>query len=141
MLVNKGINVTKIDIIAHSGRGLVSRYYIAMRNDPRLWPGQKPPKTLYVHTLILVGTTNLGSPLAPIYMDAIQNYLMQIRALLMLIQALPDHFYTEIRSAHRRTNPWQKLLNLLNSMPNDPDVRYYTICGTKNILGRSQANW
>lgn len=33
MLVNKGINVTKIDIIAHSGGGLVSRYYIAMRKN------------------------------------------------------------------------------------------------------------
>ena len=128
-------NLTKIDIMAHSGGGLVSRYYIAMRHDPRLWPGQKPPKALYVHTLILVGTTNLGSPFAPIYMDAIQNYPIRIRTLLMLIQALPGHFTLKYGPLLEEQVPDSELLTLLNSMPNDPEVRYYTICGTKNILG------
>jgi len=128
-------NLTKIDIMAHSGGGLVSRYYIAMRHDPRLWPGHKPPKALYVHTLILVGTTNLGSPFAPIYMDAILNYPIRIRMLLMLIQALPGHFILKYGPLLEEQFPDSELLTLLNSMPNDPEVHYYTICGTKNILG------
>ena len=133
-LTKYDINATRIDIMAHSGGGLVARYYVAMRHDPRLWPGHKPPKALYVHTLILVGTTNLGSPFAPIYMDALLNY-PQIKDVLMLIQAVPGHFLLKYGPLLEEQFPDSELLNLLNSMPNDPEVHYYTICGTKNWAG------
>jgi len=129
-------NATRIDIIAHSGGGLVARYYIAMRHDPRLWPGHKPPRALYVHTLILVGTTNLGSPLAPVYMDVLlNNPRIRDRLMLMLIQAIPGHFLLKYGPLIEEQFPDSELLTLLNSMPNDPEVHYYTICGTKNWAG------
>ncbi len=131
-------NVTRIDIIAHSGGGLVSRAYIALRHDPRFWPGQKPPKALYVHTLILVGTTNLGSPLAPIYVDVLTGKFPlppKVWALLMSTQAIPGHFTGKYGPLLEEQVPDSEFLTMLNSLPNDPNVRYYTICGTKNWLG------
>lgn len=128
-------NVTKIDVIAHSAGGVVTRYYI---NDFVTDDFKAGGEGHGIKTLITVGTPHLGSPWPKEY-----QYWVQQRSILPVIQPIL-HCTQVFLSEGAMGKEGQALIDLmpdslfLNEV-NDPQwhnptVDYYAICGTDNYL-------
>ncbi len=67
------IAVQKVDVVAHSYGGLLTRWYMEQAADSSGTPGSEFQDYRNVRTMIELGTPNLGSPLANLVDEAYQN--------------------------------------------------------------------
>ena len=118
-------NITKIDVITHSMGGLAARYYI---NE------FKGKADVDIQTLIMIGTPHLGSPWPKIYFDWMTSGEFGFGPLGTLPRWFPEGWMGKYGCALDELVPGSSFLTLLNSQPNNPNVDYYTICGTNNWL-------
>lgn len=122
------VNVSKIDVIAHSMGGVIARYYInQFQGSPNV----------DIHTLITVGTPHKGSPWPEIYHDWV-NRRSEIGMTLLTLQHLfPTGTMGKAGPALVALKPESMFIEELNDQtknPNNPHVSYYAICGTYNLL-------
>jgi hypothetical protein len=111
--LDDGINVTKIDVMAHSMGGVVMEYYIAHDEN----------KGNDIHTLIMIGTPHEGSPLPTVY----EKYKDKSWAKPMLKQ-LGAHPGKGLKQLKTDSN----FLKTLKSTVLNKNVNYYNIIGTNN---------
>ena len=118
-------NVSKIDVIAHSMGGVIARHYInQFQGSPNV----------DIYTLITVGTPHKGSPWPGIYHDWVNT-----RSEIGLVMTGIQHFFPKGAMgkdgpALDALKPGSAFITELNSHANNPDVNYYAICGTYNLL-------
>ena len=152
-LNNEGVKVSRVDIVAHSMGGLVSRLYI-------VGDGQSiPPHSDKVRRLITLGTPHGGSPVADWYADLIVNrsvvcdsdptrfdetkvteneinwFIGEIRERAGLGPGALE-FGEAVRQMQTRGNPGS-ILDLLIARQSQVNVKteYYAIAGNKPLVG------
>ena len=150
-LNNHGIKVSRVDIVAHSMGGLVSRLYI-------VGDGQSiPPHPDKVRRLVTLSTPHGGSPVADWYSDLIANrsvvcdsdptkfdktkvteneinwFIREIRRRAGLAPGALE-FGEAVRQMQTRGNPGS-IVDLLTARQTQVNVRteYYTIAGNKPL--------
>ncbi len=101
----KRINASKIDVVAHSMGGLVTRYYISNYYDD---DKNQHPKN--IRKLVMLGTPNHGAWDAKLTPAIVPRSILGEAG----IQLRPDG----------------EFLKKLNSIPNNPSIEYQTIAGT-----------
>ncbi|MBC7248825.1 MAG: hypothetical protein H5T62_00945 [Anaerolineae bacterium] len=150
-LNNRGIKVSRVDIVAHSMGGLVSRLYI-------VGDGQSiPPHPDKVRRLITLSTPHGGSPVADWYSDLIANrrvvcdsdpsklekakvteneinwFIEEIRERAELAPGALE-FGEAVRQMQTRGNPGS-IIDLLTARQTQVNVKteYYTIAGNRPL--------
>ena len=120
------LNSDKIDIIAHSYGGLVSRYYIETMGGNR-----------YIRNLIMLATPNHGSQLADILTDSEDNPTRPIIEFLLTLY-FGSNPRTWDSTYHLRTTGNPTLENLDSGLDlSKLGTRYFVIAGTRHIVGLS----
>jgi len=120
------VNVSKIDVIAHSMGGVIARYYInQFQGSPNV----------DIHTLITVGTPHKGSPWPEIYSLWVGNIFPVLNIGQYLF--LPTGTMGKYGPALGALKPESMFIKELNDQvknPNNPHVSYFAVCGTDNWL-------
>jgi pimeloyl-ACP methyl ester carboxylesterase len=119
---NDGINeYSKVDIIAHSFGGLVSRYYIEQEGGDK-----------YVRNLIMLGTPNHGSPLADL-ITGISDRQPSVELKILVTLYSSDSDRNSLSTLQLRTIPYNLFLANLNSHFHTGQTDYFTIAGFEHF--------
>jgi pimeloyl-ACP methyl ester carboxylesterase len=130
--IAKGINCSKIDVLAHSMGGVITRYFMIMEG---YWRGTRENVESSVSKLITVGTPYKGSPGPQQFVDAISKGGAFIDWIDSHVEA---GAMGKPGEAVREMMPGSTTVNAINSRPKPPNVKIYAIVGTNNFLGNME---
>ncbi len=113
-------HVRKIDIIAHSFGGLVSRYYIEELDGDK-----------NVDNLIMIATPNHGSPLADILTGVTEKEECLLRAVLSFFSYFrADRNWDSSKDLRTENNNYNLFLLNFRFRSEEVETKYFTIAGT-----------